>query len=78
MYYDFICDCGETKTIENSINDPLPIIICPKCENKMYQDYKSKLNKNTIIVPENFKAISEMYKYDKYYGKMNVHEKQLY
>jgi hypothetical protein len=78
MVYDFVCDCGNKKNIENPISDPLPTVICEKCNSKMYQNFKEKLSEHTIIIPENFKATSHIYDNEKYYGKMNVHEKQVY
>ena len=79
MIYTYTCDCGNEKEFEFPMNEKIPIIICEKCGKNMRQNYKDKLNKNTIIIPDNFKVKNEgRYQYDKYYGKHAIHEKQLY
>jgi len=79
MTYNYVCECKNKVVIENPINDPLPEVICEKCGKKMYQDFKEKFNKDSIIIPYNFKAAGErMYQYQKAYGKHSAHEKQLY
>lgn len=81
MIYTYNCECNNSIDINLPIGTDLPKdVVCEKCGKIMKHDFLSKWKESntTIIVPEKFKATSKLYDKQKYYGKFNVHEKQLY
>lgn len=62
MTYDYKCESNHVTTIVQSIKDPTPKSVpCDVCGQEAKRDWGSG---SSLIIPENFKATSELYNSD--------------
>lgn len=57
MKYQFICECGELKTIEKKMTDSFPVVSCNKCDKTMRRDYSGEWKDKALIIPEHMRAL---------------------